>query len=141
MTKLPHLDSSSVSRQLSAAIVARLRQTASDLDVVPRDLAAIPLSHLSGAHLAVAQGGSISDPALDRELATGQAVLDEFLAVDTVVIGAPTGDQNQATSNPNRIATSVTKSPRPENKATRAQSSVSQWWPANGFAILEKCDE
>ncbi|MFZ5717106.1 MAG: NAD(P)H-dependent oxidoreductase, partial [Bradyrhizobium sp.] len=59
--KLLHLDSSvlgpqSVSRQISAAIVDRLRQATPSLEVVYRDLAHAPLAHLSGSHLAAAHG-------------------------------------------------------------------------------------
>ncbi|HZR73379.1 FMN-dependent NADH-azoreductase [Bradyrhizobium sp.] len=93
MKKLLHIDSSvlgpnSISRQVSAAIVDRLRQTTPDLNVTYRDLSSTPLSHLSGAHLAAAQGAS---PSADvaQELAAGAVVLDEFLAADTVVLGAP----------------------------------------------------
>jgi FMN-dependent NADH-azoreductase len=94
MTRLLHIDSSvlgphSVSRQLSAAIVDRLRQTTPGLDVSTRDLTAAPLAHLSGPHLAAAQGSPSSDPVLQQELAAGQAVLEEFLATDIVVLGAP----------------------------------------------------
>ena len=69
-----HIDSSitgeaSVSRQVSQAIVAAI-VTGHDT-VVRRDLAAEPLPHLTLDQLA------------DRR------VLDEFLAADTVVIGAP----------------------------------------------------
>src|SRR5215475_13761390 len=91
--KLLHIDSSvlgphSVSRQLSAAIVARLREQHPALDVAYRDLSSTPLSHLSGSHLAAAQGATAS-AALQEDLALGQAVLDEFLAADIVVLGAP----------------------------------------------------
>jgi FMN-dependent NADH-azoreductase len=75
--KLLHIDSSvlgphSVSRQVSAAIVDRLRQSTPGLQVSYRDLTQTPLAHLSGSHLAA-----------------GQAVLEEFLAADIVVLGAP----------------------------------------------------
>ena len=94
MKKLLHIDSSvlgphSVSRQVSAAIVDRLRQAAPGLHVTYRDLSATPLSHLSGAHLAAAQGAASADAGLAKEMAAGQAVLEEFLAADTVVLGAP----------------------------------------------------
>src|SRR6202040_424886 len=48
----------------------------------------MPLAHLSGSHLAAAQGAA-PDTALKQDLAAGQAVLDEFLATDIVVLGAP----------------------------------------------------
>ncbi|WFU20048.1 NAD(P)H-dependent oxidoreductase [Bradyrhizobium sp. CB3481] len=91
--KLLHLDSSvlgphSVSRQVSAAIVERLRQANPGLETVYRDVTATPLGHLSGLHLAAGQGAA-PEPSVREDLATGQAVLDEFLAADIVVIGAP----------------------------------------------------
>jgi FMN-dependent NADH-azoreductase len=93
--KLLHIDSSvlgphSVSRQVSAAIVDRLVQATPGLDVVYRDLSLTPLAHLSGSHLAAAQGqGAAPEAALQQDLAAGQAVLNEFLAADIVVLGAP----------------------------------------------------
>ncbi|TPQ32942.1 FMN-dependent NADH-azoreductase [Bradyrhizobium guangdongense] len=91
--KLLHIDSSvlgphSVSRQVSAKIVERLKQATPSLDVSYRDLTQTPLAHLSGSHLAAAQGAPA--PAdLAPDLAASQAVLAEFLAADIVVIGAP----------------------------------------------------
>jgi len=92
--KLLHIDSSvlgphSVSRRVSAAIVERLRQTTPGLDIICRDLTATPLSHLSGSLLAAAQGVTPTDPAVQRDVALSQAVLDEFLSADMVVLGAP----------------------------------------------------
>jgi FMN-dependent NADH-azoreductase len=92
-SKLLHLDSSilggnSVSRLLSAAVVARIRQAHPDLELTYRDLAETPLPHLSGAHLAAGQRSAESlDPALQSNLTLGTAVLEEFLAADIVVIG------------------------------------------------------
>jgi FMN-dependent NADH-azoreductase len=91
--KLLHIDSSvlgshSVSRTVSAAIVDRLRKTTPGLQTVYRDLASTPLAHLSGLHLAAAQGAAL-EAALQQDLAAGQAVLEEFLAADIVVLGAP----------------------------------------------------
>jgi FMN-dependent NADH-azoreductase len=92
--KLLHVDASilgasSASRQLSSAVVERLRRATPDLQITYRDLAADPLWHLSGAHLAAAQGASSESAELRQDVATGRAVLDEFLAADIVVIGAP----------------------------------------------------
>jgi FMN-dependent NADH-azoreductase len=91
--KLLHLDSSvlgphSVSRQVSAAIVDRLKQATPSLEVVYRDLTQTPLAHLSGSHLAAAQGAP-APAELAPDLAASAAALDEFLAADVVVIGAP----------------------------------------------------
>lgn len=91
--KLLHLDSSvlgphSVSRQVSAAIVDRLRQATPSLEVVYRDLTQTPLAHLSGSHLAAAQGAP-APAELAPDLAASATALNEFLDADIVVIGAP----------------------------------------------------
>jgi FMN-dependent NADH-azoreductase len=92
--KLLHVDASvlgpnSVSRQVTAAIVERLRAATPGLDVVRRDLAAQPLAHLTGEHLAAANGAPGASALVQDEVTAGQAALDEFLAADIVVIGAP----------------------------------------------------
>jgi FMN-dependent NADH-azoreductase len=92
--KLLHLDSSilggnSASRQLSAATVTQLIKATPGLDVVYRDLAGEPLSHLSGEHLAATQGAVPESPAMQKDVTASQAALDEFLSADIVVIGAP----------------------------------------------------
>lgn len=79
--KLLHLDSSisgegSVSRLLSAAVVARLRAADPSITVSYRDLAADPIGHLTLGEL----------PGNAPE---SRAVLDQFLASDVIVIGAP----------------------------------------------------
>ena len=94
MTKLLHIDSSvlgphSVSRKVSAAVVERLRQANPAIEAAYRDLTTTPLAHLSGSHLAAAQGAATPDAAIQQDLAAGQAVLSEFLAADIVVLGAP----------------------------------------------------
>lgn len=83
--KLLHLDSSalgehSVSRQLSAAVVARWTDLHPGTEIQYRDLDTHPLPHLTAASLAR------SDAA---ETADAEAVLEQFLAADVVVIGAP----------------------------------------------------
>jgi FMN-dependent NADH-azoreductase len=92
--KLLHVDSSilganSISRQVSAAVVDRLQKKIADLDVKYRDLAALPFAHLSGDHLAAAQGAVPEAPIVQEDIATSQAALEEFLSADIVVIGAP----------------------------------------------------
>ena len=93
--RLLHIDSSilganSVSRTLSADIVEAERRRVPGLQVIYRDVAAEPLQHISGAHLAAAQAGQGALPSpLQHDLAHGQSDLDEFLAADIVVIGAP----------------------------------------------------
>jgi FMN-dependent NADH-azoreductase len=91
--KLLHIDSSvlgpsSVSRQVSAAIVDRLHKATPGLDIVYRDLTQTPLAHLSGLHLSAMRGAALED-GLQQDIAASQAVMDEFLAADIVVLGAP----------------------------------------------------
>ena len=91
--KLLHVDSSilgqgSVSRDLSAEVVATFQASRSDLTVNRLDLAATPIGHLTAAHLAAAQGAPVEE-ALKADVALGQAALEEFLAADIVVIGSP----------------------------------------------------
>ena len=90
---LLHIDSSilggnSVSRKLSADIVARIKAATPDVVETYRDLANTPVPHLSGACLMATQSleGNHA-PAVQADLAIGGAVLQEFLAADTVVIG------------------------------------------------------
>lgn len=71
-----HIDSSingenSASRVISARIVNRLRAADPAADVVTRDLVSAPLPHLT------------------LDAFADSSVLEEFLAADTVVIGAP----------------------------------------------------
>ena len=92
--QLLHLDSSilgsaSVSRRLSAEIVARQSALHPGLRTVYRDLAADPALHLSGSHLAVWQGGVSNDIALGADLLKGTAYMDELFASDILVIGTP----------------------------------------------------
>ena len=83
--KLLHIDSSalgeaSVTRELSAAIVAAWRQARPDLQVDYLDLDRDPLPHLTGATLAR------QDP---EAAAREDALVRQFLDADVVVIGAP----------------------------------------------------
>ena len=90
---LLHIDSSilgphSVSRELSASVVAKLQADTPGLRVTYRDLAEAPVPHLSGAYLAAAQNsGGEHAPAIRADLGIGAAVLEEFQAADIVVIG------------------------------------------------------
>jgi FMN-dependent NADH-azoreductase len=82
---LLHLDASvlgaqSASRELTAAIVAGWQAAHPGARVAYRDLAADPLPHLDGQALAKA------DPA---RAAADEKALQDFLAADVVVVGAP----------------------------------------------------
>ncbi len=92
---LLHVDSSitgeqSVSRKLSAAVVARLTAANAGLTVIRRDLAAEPLPVLDSANLAgIRVTPESQPPAHQEEERTEHVVMREFLAADVVVIGAP----------------------------------------------------
>jgi len=83
--KLLHLDSSalgtsSVTRELTAAIVGQWRESRPGLAVEYRDLDLDPIPHLSGRSLAQA----------DPEAASAdERLLQQFIDADVVVIGAP----------------------------------------------------
>jgi len=83
--KLLHLDASvlgdnSVTRQLSAAVVARFRENIDGLEVSYRDLDSNPIPHLRSGSLAQADAAEAAD---------AEAVMQQFLAADVLVIGAP----------------------------------------------------
>ncbi|WP_460761698.1 FMN-dependent NADH-azoreductase [Lysobacter fragariae] len=83
--KLLHIDSAatgngSVTRELTAAIVARWQDALPGLEVSYRDLDAQPLPHLTGEVL-----GKV-DPAVAAE---SERALQQFLDSDVIVVGAP----------------------------------------------------
>lgn len=92
---LLHIDSSvtgdnSVSRQLTGAVVEAWRRAYPQMQVVYRDLATDAPEHLSAERLDArfAAPGEHS-PVQREEQALGEAVLDEFLGADVIVLGAP----------------------------------------------------
>ncbi|WDM69121.1 FMN-dependent NADH-azoreductase [Xanthomonas cucurbitae] len=83
--KLLHLDSSalganSISRELSAAVVAQQRLLHPNLQVSYRDLDRDPIPHLTGQSLVQADAA---------EAAAAEQVMQQFLEADVIVIGAP----------------------------------------------------
>jgi FMN-dependent NADH-azoreductase len=93
--KLLHIDSSilgdaSASRQLSQEVVQAWAAAEPGVQVTYRDLAADAISHLSAASL-VAAGtpAELRDAAQKHEAALGENSIEEFLAADAIVIGAP----------------------------------------------------
>ncbi len=96
MTKLLHIDSSilgtnSVSRQLTAQIVASWLAAHRATDVSYLDLAVDTPSHLSAESLGFRLPAGAAEPsdAQQRENAVSEALVSQFLAADVVVIGAP----------------------------------------------------
>src|SRR6195256_6755885 len=114
--KLLHIDSSilggqSVSRQLTASIVAHLKQAPPGLEITYRDVAVAPVpqqsptiqfakmkalyeagalpGHVVEMVAAAVQGGAKVDASTQADFAETNVVLDEFLAADIVVLGAP----------------------------------------------------
>lgn len=95
MTTILHIDSSvrssgSLTRQLGGEFIAKLQAAHPAARVVTRDLAASPVPHLTEQVI-----GAFFTPAEQRSAAQAQAVqtsdtlVDELLAADTIVIGAP----------------------------------------------------
>jgi FMN-dependent NADH-azoreductase len=90
-----HIDSSvladnSVTRALSARLTETLTAANPGASVTYRDLAADPLEHLSGHVLAARFGAEIARTSAQAEdLARSEQALEDFLAADVIVIGAP----------------------------------------------------
>ncbi|HEX4649464.1 MAG TPA: NAD(P)H-dependent oxidoreductase [Steroidobacteraceae bacterium] len=83
--KVLHIDSSilgegSATRSLTREIVARIKSTHPDADVIYHDLVAEELPHLSQKSLARSD---------ESEAARNALALEQFLAADVLVIGAP----------------------------------------------------
>ncbi|OQS37740.1 FMN-dependent NADH-azoreductase [Chromobacterium haemolyticum] len=93
--KLLHLDSSilaanSVSRQLTAVVADTLRQRHANVETSYRDLASQPIAHLSGEIIGANFTAEADWTATQRsEAALSNELIEEFLAADVVVIGAP----------------------------------------------------
>ena len=92
--KLLHIDSSvlganSVSRRLTAEIVARETELHPGLEVHYRDLAAHTPHHLSPAHIGALFGQAPTDPAVLADIAAAAPFIDEVFAADIIVIGVP----------------------------------------------------
>ena len=92
---LLHIDSSilrdhSVSRQISAAATAAVLAANPGVKVTYRDLDAAPAPHQSGALMAArALAPEARSPDQAQAVAEADAILEEFLAADIVVIGVP----------------------------------------------------
>jgi len=90
-----HVDSSalgdhSVSRRLSAALVEQWRRVDPGISVQYRDLAADPLAHLTGEILEAQRvDAALLTDWQRRERAISEELIDEFLAADAIVVGAP----------------------------------------------------
>ena len=93
--KLLHVDSSilggaSASRRLSAAVVAEWHSHNPTGEIVERDLAADPIPHLGEEVLSMrGLNPSEATPKIRHALAIGAKALEEFLAADVLVVGAP----------------------------------------------------
>jgi FMN-dependent NADH-azoreductase len=93
--KLLHIDSSvldaqSVSRQLTAEVVAEWRRVHPDIDVEYLDLAADAPSHFDIHSLGVKTGAQAEPTERQaHENAVSERLVSQFLAADVVVVGAP----------------------------------------------------
>jgi FMN-dependent NADH-azoreductase len=95
MAKILHINSSvrsngSLSRQLGGEFVAKLQAADPSTTVVTRDLAANPVPHLNelvmGAYFTPAEQRNAEQA---HAIKTSDTLVDELLAADTIVIGAP----------------------------------------------------
>jgi FMN-dependent NADH-azoreductase len=91
-----HIDSSvlgsaSLTRELSAAVVAEIRNRHPAATVIRRDVAADEIRHLNGAIAAGFRPTVVAevDDATRAEHGVSEALVTEFLASDVLVIGAP----------------------------------------------------
>lgn len=93
--KLLHIDSSimgeaSASRQLTQAAVAAVQAKEAGVEVVYRDLSKDVLTHLSDAtFVAKSTSAELRNVLQRQEVAFGEAILNEFLSADMIVLGAP----------------------------------------------------
>ncbi|NYE62315.1 FMN-dependent NADH-azoreductase [Duganella sp. 1224] len=95
MTTILHIDSSvrsagSLTRQLGAEVIAKLQAATPGAKVVTRDIVSHPLPHLTeqliGAYFTPAEQRNAEQA---HAITTSDALVDELLAADTIVIGAP----------------------------------------------------
>lgn len=89
-----HIDSSitgaqSVTRQLTADIVAALLQAQPEARVEHLDLAVSAPTHLSAQSLGFRTGQAAATEIERQENAISEALVSQFLAADTIVVGAP----------------------------------------------------
>ncbi|RZI77210.1 MAG: FMN-dependent NADH-azoreductase [Variovorax sp.] len=95
MTKLLHIDSSvlganSISRLLTAEVVAEWRKNQSDTSVDYLDLAVDTPNHFSADALGIKVGVQAEPTEAQRfENAVSEKLVTQFLAADVIVIGAP----------------------------------------------------
>ncbi len=95
MTPILHLDSSprgqrSHSRQLSRAFVETLKTAHPDATVVYHDLGHNPVPHVDEPWIAAAYSDPAThSPELKQAIALSDQLVDELLAADILVIGAP----------------------------------------------------
>jgi FMN-dependent NADH-azoreductase len=95
MFRILHVSSSprgdaSYSNQVAARLIRELKQANPQTTVTVRDLAQDPLPHIDADFVAATR--SADGPRTERQraiLAQSDALVDEFLAADTIVIAAP----------------------------------------------------
>ncbi len=83
------LDDQSASRQLSRAIVQRLRDSRDGTTVTTYDLVADPVGHLTAAEFFAFQGVVPDAHDAQQAVTRNAAILNDFLSADVIVIGAP----------------------------------------------------
>jgi FMN-dependent NADH-azoreductase len=91
---LLHVDTSilneqSASRQLTAAIVERISAANPGAAVTTYDLVSAPVGHLTAAEFFAFQGVEPEAPAALQAVARNAGILNDFLAADVIIVGAP----------------------------------------------------
>ncbi|HWE99936.1 MAG TPA: NAD(P)H-dependent oxidoreductase [Caulobacteraceae bacterium] len=89
-----HIDSAvtgenSVSRSVTAAVVASLAAADPSARIVHRDLEAQPIPHLDASSLGTLRPDLAKEGPGAEQLAVSTQALEEFLGADVIVIGAP----------------------------------------------------
>jgi len=94
--KILHIDSSpfvgtSVTRELSATVVAELLERNPTASVTYRDLGTAPPAHLSAAAMSMFHNAQdeVITPALQQEIDAIYQSIEELMASDVIVLGAP----------------------------------------------------
>ncbi len=80
----------SVSRKLTAKIIDKMKTETPDATIVERDLSAVEMPHFSAMNVGAAyRPDQFSEDQINAALALSNELVDELLAADVIVIGAP----------------------------------------------------
>jgi FMN-dependent NADH-azoreductase len=94
VTKVLIIDSAatgdaSVSRKLTKELAERLQQRDPTVEIVRRDVGAVPVPHLTAETVGAIRGAAPDSEAAEAALALSNALVAEVKEADVIVIGAP----------------------------------------------------